>query len=127
MKNSIKLLWTIFGIGLSVSIIRLLSGGGGSGIGNFVDTIHYMSIILFSITLFVLILDFKQLKSSISIWVFIIISSPFTFLYLYNMGFDKVVETTTPSEFKINTLSGHQYSYDSLKLTQLVDSLIQVR
>jgi len=32
--------------------------------------------------------------------LFLIISSSFTFLYIYDLGFDKLVYTATPSEYR---------------------------
>lgn len=125
MKKSPRILLAIFVVGLTTSFIRLLTGTGGSGIGDFLDAIVYSSIILFLASIMIMILGFNQLKSNTTIWFFLLISVPFTFLYAYNLGFDKLINTTTPNDFLYNAADGKDYSLDSLQLTLLVDSLIK--
>lgn len=131
LKSTIKILYFVLVAGILISVIRLFSGTGGSGLGDFIDSLIWTSVALFLSSIIVLLTNFHVYKKSGQLWLLLLISFPLSVkfanhAYIYSLV--KLQATTTPEYYLINNpVNKKQYEADVRALTNHIDSLIDVK
>ncbi|HEY3386876.1 MAG TPA: hypothetical protein VGK46_10220 [Saprospiraceae bacterium] len=128
MKRSSKILFYILVSGVFYSFFRMFTGHGGSGLYDFFDALVYSSIVLFTASLIVLLLNLKNYKQQGHTIIFMIIGLPLTVIAIrgtiaeihYNRSPDLSVKYEIP-------VSREQYLFDSTNIKLAIDSMIALR
>ena len=128
MKLSTKFLVTILGAGLLYSIYKLITGQGGSGLGNFFDGLVYTSLTLFVLALTIIIFHVRQIQKYSDTFLFLLLGLPMTIMaangLAYNIKYNRTPDLTAkyPIPFDLNI-----FFADSLRIAVQVDSLTELR
>ena len=85
-------------LGISYSIYKLLTGQGGSGLEDFFDGLGYTSLILFSVSLIIIVINIRRLKKHFDTFLFLLLGLPMTIIavggivrnFRYNRNHDLV-------------------------------------
>ena len=127
MSRQTILLSTITLGGLAYSIYRLVSGQGGSGLGDFFDALAISSIILFITACAVILVRLRTIKTQPSAFLFLAISLPFTITTIRS-GISEYQYNRQPNLTPryVRPVSNEQYLSDSnfiiSQIRQLADS-----
>ena len=128
MKQTTKLLLSIFVLGIVYSIIKLITGKNGSGLGDSIDGIVITSVLLFFCALIILIYNYKKWRAEITSVLFLVISFPLTFLFLkgvlLKIEFDRAPDLEAKYSRPVNS---KQFTKDSLNILNAINSLVKLR
>jgi hypothetical protein len=128
MKASTKFLVTIGIIGLLYSLFRLFSGNGGSGLGDFNDSISITLMVLSFSALLILVFNLRNLKNHFDTIVFFLAGLPMAITigknlveYIhYNRNPDLTYNYQRPVTSRV-------YLEDSSRIATQIDSLVALK
>ena len=128
MKNTNKFLLTILGLGILISIGKLNSGEGGSGLEGFAYALIGTSFVLFFTSLVILIFNIRHIRSHKDTFLFLLLGLPFT-LDTSKKFVERTYYNRTPDlSPKYNRpLSYNCYLKDSLQISAQIDSIVSLR
>ena len=128
MRNTTILLLTILGLGILISIGKLNSGNGGSGLDGFVFTLSWTSITLFITSLVILLKNVRQIRSHKVTFLFLLLGLPFTIEVSINFV-ESIYYNRTPDlipKYK-RPISCSFYLKDSSQITAHLNSIVSIK
>lgn len=130
MKKATKILYILLAFGIGFSILQLFIGQGGSGLGNFIDSIHITSLIIFILSIIVLVATIRKKENRNALWIILAITFPLAVrIIAYQTGelLLSLQDTTTPKSYQISAnIEANNYETEKSRLIDKIDSLISI-
>jgi hypothetical protein len=128
MKLTTKFLIAISGLGLFYSFIRLFSGQGGSGLGDFFDALSFTCLIVFIAALVIILFNVRHLRKHIDTFLFLLIGLPMTIIIVKNVAASIDYNRTPDLSPKYpRPVTSKVYFQDSSRIAIQIDSLVELK
>jgi hypothetical protein len=128
MKQSTILLVAILVLGLLYSFIKLFTGRGGSGLGDFIYGIGWTSVFLFFAALTIIVSNIRRIRKYSETFIFLFLGLPMTLVaangLLHSIHYNRTPDLTPKYPRPVSQAT---FSADSKRISIQVDSLIALK